>query len=131
LEGVLKFMTAAAGTLGAGHGAGIGIDAKLQALGMNVVGESLDAGGESLSVGDDVAGGVAADLPTIVNDHVFVAGILHAAADERVGGGLDEIFRDVAGEAVPTVPAHGRRESQAVFQGGRGWGTKKESEEDG
>ena len=131
MEGVLKFMTAAAGTLGAGHGAGIGIAAKSQALGMNVVGESFDARGESLRVGDDIAGGVAADLPAIVNDDVFVAGVLHAAADESIGGGFDEIFGDVAGETVPTVPAHGRRESQAVFQGGRGWGTKKDSEEDG
>ena len=66
-----------------------------------------------------VAGSVTADLPAVVNNDVFVTGVFHAAADESVGGGLDEVFGDVAGEPVPTVPAHGRRESQAVFQGAR------------
>src|SRR5216684_1584153 len=130
LEGVLKFMAAAARTFGAGHGAGVGVDAKFQALGMDVIGESLNAGGEIFGVGDDVAGIVAADLPAIVNDDVFVAGILHAAADEGVGGGFDEIFADVASETVPTVPAHGRGESQTILEGGRGWNARKKSEEE-
>ena len=38
---------------------------------------------------------------------------------------------DVTGETVPTVPAHGRSESQTVFEGVRGWNAKKKSEEDG
>src|SRR5712691_7901956 len=130
LEGVLKFMAAASGTLGAGHGASIGVDAEFQALGVNVVGESLDAGRESVRVGYDVAGGVAADLPAIVDDNVFVAGVLHAAGDKGVGGGLDEIFGYVAGETIPTVPAHGRGESETVFQGARGWNAKKKSEKE-
>jgi hypothetical protein len=75
--------------------------------------EILGAGRERFGVGDDV----------------FIAGILHAAADEGVGGGFDEIFGDVAGEPVPTVPSHGRSESQTVFQGGGGWSAKKKSGE--
>src|SRR5713101_492217 len=110
-------MSPAAGAARAGFRASIGIDAEFEALGVDVIGEGLDAGGESFRVGDDVGSSVAADLPAIVNDDVFVAGVLHAAADEGVGGGLDEILVDVAGEAVPTVPAHGRSESQAVFEG--------------
>jgi hypothetical protein len=69
-------------------------------------------------------------LPAIVDDDVFVAGVLHAAADESVGGGLDEIFTDVAGETVPTVPAHGRSESEAVFQSVRGGNKKMNSQEE-
>src|SRR5260370_890133 len=125
-QGGLIVVAAAAGAAGAGFRASIGIDAEVEALGMDVIGEGLDAGGESFRVGDDVAGGVAADLPAIVNDDVFVAGVLHAAADEGVGGGLDEILVDVAGEAVPTVPAHRRSESQAVFQGAPGGNGTKE-----
>src|SRR5258708_2417595 len=120
LHGVLIFVAAAAGTLGAGHGAGVGIDAEFQALGVDIVGESFDARGESFRVGDDVAGGGAGDLPAIVDDDVFVAGVLHAAANEGVGGGLDKILVDAAGEAIPTVPAHRRSEGQAVFQGAPG-----------
>src|SRR5882724_6639764 len=41
------------------------------------------------------------------------------------------LFTDVAGEAVPTVPAHGRSESEAVFQGARARNTKKNSQEEG
>src|SRR6266576_6095811 len=98
---------------------------------MDVIGEGFDAGGKSFGVGHDVASGVAADLPAIINDDVFVTGVLHAAADEGVGGRLDEILGDVTGETVPTVPAHGRSESQTVFEGVRGWNAKKKSEEDG
>src|SRR6267154_3034478 len=87
---------------------------------MDVVGKSFDTGGESFRVGDDVSGSVAVELPAIVNDNVLVAGVLHAAANESVGGGLDEILVDVAGEAIPTVPAHRRSASQTVFQGASG-----------
>src|SRR5690242_1987517 len=97
---------------------------------MDIVGERHDAGGESFWVGDDVASGVAADLPAIVNDDVFVASVFHAAADEGVGSGPDEILGDVAAETVPTVPAHGRSESEAVVQGARGWNAKERSEEE-
>src|SRR6266704_3344946 len=109
--------------------AGVRFQADLQALGMVVVGEGLDAGGESFRVGDNVAGGVTADLPAIVNDDVFVTGVLHAAGDEGVGGRLDELLGNVAAETVPTVPAHRGSESQTVFQGPRGWNAKKNSKE--
>src|SRR5260370_3332569 len=124
-------MSPAAGAARAGFRASIGIDAEFRALGVDVMGEGLDAGGESFCVGDDVAGGIAADLPAIVNDDVFVAGVLHAAADESVGGGLDEILGDVASEAIPTVPAHGRSESRAVFEGAN-WpnGTQKREKQE-
>src|SRR6266446_286083 len=72
---------------------------------MDVVGEGLDAVGEILGVDDDVAG--------------------------SVGCRLDEILGDIAAETVPTVPAHGRSESQTVFQGARRWNAKKNSEEKG
>src|SRR5713101_7818512 len=94
---------------------------------MDVVGEGLDAVGEILGVDDDVAGSVAADLPAIVDNDVFVAGVLHAAGDEGVGCRLDEILGDIAAETVPTVPAHGRSESQTIFQGARRWNAKKNS----
>src|SRR5260370_27366795 len=96
---------------------------------MDVVGEGLDAVGEILGVDDNVADGVAADLPAIVDDDVFIAGILHAAADEGVGRRLDEILGDVAAETVPTVPAHGRSESQTIFQGARSCNAKNNSAE--
>ena len=60
---------------------------------MNVISHGLDAAGETLRVGDDVAGVVAADLPAVVDHHVLVSGVSHAAAYDRVGRFLDDRSR--------------------------------------
>src|SRR5216684_5176774 len=52
---VLHFVLVAAGTLFAGHAAGIGVNAEFQAFGVNVIGERLHAVGEALGVDNDGA----------------------------------------------------------------------------
>jgi hypothetical protein len=47
LAGVLVLVADGAGAAGAGLGADVGVDAELEALGVDVVGERLDAGGEA------------------------------------------------------------------------------------
>ena len=103
---VLVFVAAAAGLAAAGFPAGIGIDAELQALRMHVVGQRFHAGGKVLGVGVDEAVRVAFAVPAVVDVHVLVAGVFHAARDHRVGGLADHLFVHVAGELVPAVPAH-------------------------
>src|SRR5579859_2711857 len=106
---VLRFVLVAAGTLLAGHAAGVGVYTELQTLGMDVIGEWLHAVGEALGVNDDAAVGGAADLPTVVDVHELIAGIFHASGDHGVGNFANQLVADVAAELVPTVPAHGRR----------------------
>src|SRR6266849_4459794 len=90
---VLRFVLVAAGTLFAGHAAGVGVHAELQSFGVHVIGERLHAVGEALGV-DDV--------------DELVADVFHAGADHGVGHLADQFVTDVAAELVPTVPAHGR-----------------------
>ena len=52
---------------------------------------------------------VALALPGVVDVDVDVAGVLHAAGDDLVGGVADVLVGDFVGEVVPAVPAHGRR----------------------
>ena len=83
---------------------------------MNVIAHRLHAGGETLGVGDDVALRVAIHLPAIVDHDVLIAGILHAARNHGVGGLLDQVLAHIAGELVPTVPAHGRGARQSIVE---------------
>ena len=52
---ILELVPTRPGTALAGLPAGVGVDAELQALGMNVVGQRLDAVGETVGIGDDGA----------------------------------------------------------------------------
>ena len=100
------------------------VDARLEALGVDVVGEGLHVG-ETL-VGVDHAlrvarlaaerwvGGARLHRPAIINVHVLVAVIHHAAADHRVGGGAHDLVGHVALPHIPTVPAHVRRQGQRL-----------------
>ena len=73
--------------------------------------------GKLFRIGDDVARGVAIDLPAIVDDDVFVAGVFHAAGDHRVGHAANHVVADVAVKFVPGVPAHRRSFGEAVVGG--------------
>ena len=57
-------------------------------------------------------GGARFHRPAIINVHVLVAVIHHAAADHRVGGGAHDLVGHVAFPHIPTVPAHVRRQRQ-------------------
>ncbi len=106
--GVLVFMAARARMVAAGFQAGVGIDAELQPLGMDVVGQGLDARRKALGVGDDEAVFIAALLPAVVDDDVLIAGGLHAGRHHGVGGAANLGFVDIAVEVVPGIPAHRR-----------------------
>ena len=95
---VLEFVAAAAGPAAAGLPARIRIDAQLQALRVHVVGQRFHAGGKVLGVRVDETFRVAFAVPAVVDVHVQVAGVFHAARDHGIGGLADHLFVDVAGE---------------------------------
>ena len=92
--------------------AGSRIDAELQSLGVDVVGERLHVG--KLVVGVDDAAGVAVAFPGVVDVEVDVASVTHSAGDESVGHFAHGFVVDASGEEVPTVPSHGRGLGEAV-----------------
>src|SRR5262249_37189350 len=101
---------------------GIGIEAKLQALGVDVIGEGFHSGRESLRACEDEAVFVAAHLPAIVDHDLLIAGVLHAARNHRVRHGLNHFLADVAGELVSCVAAHGWSERNGVITRICSWG---------
>src|SRR5262249_28465973 len=88
----------------------VGVDAGLEALAVDVVGDRLHAAGPLGLVDGDVAGRVAGALPpALVDVDVPVPGGRQPGGDHRVGLPLDHVRVDVGGEAVPGRPAHRRR----------------------
>src|ERR1035441_2100554 len=81
--GVLFFVLVAALVAGAGLGTGRGIDAEFEALAVDVGGQRLHVG--EFVVGGDIAGGIAAGFPGIVDVDVDIAGLAHAGLDDGVG----------------------------------------------
>ena len=110
----------------AGLGSGAGVDADLEALGVDVVGEGLHV--RELGVGVQHAAGVALGLPGVVDVDVDVAGVLHAGGDELVGGVADVLVGDLVGKVVPAIPAHGRCQSNLLR---RSWSGRKGNESQG
>ena len=108
--GVLRFVTQAACVLGTSLRTGPGVDANLEALGVNVVGQRLHVG--EFAIGVDVALSITLTLPGVVNVHVDVPGVFHAGGHHGIGGGADIRIVHLAGKEVPAVPAHGRRRRQ-------------------
>src|SRR5436305_14140572 len=86
LLSVLIFMPDTAGAFGAGHRAYVRIEADLQPFPMNVVGQRLDTGWESLQVRQNVPGGVPARLPAVVEIDELITCILHAVRNHCIGG---------------------------------------------
>ena len=81
---------------------------------MDVVGQSLHTGRKALGVRLNEAPLVPLSMPAVIDVDVLVASILHPGRDHRIGGLSDELLVDVAGEGVPTVPAHRRRLGQIL-----------------
>ena len=82
--GVLLLVTKRPLEMGAGLRSRRGIDADLQPLGMNVVGQSLHVG--ELLVGLDVSLRVALAFPGVVDVDIGVPSRRHAGGDQRIGG---------------------------------------------
>src|SRR5436853_484080 len=74
---ILLFVLIAAGALFASEAAGVGVEAELQSLGVDVIGKRLHSIWETVGVDHDGAVGGAADLPAIVNVDVLIAGVFH------------------------------------------------------
>src|SRR5207244_1561494 len=86
----------------------VGVDAGLQALAVDVVGDGAHAAGPLTGVDGDVAVAVPGALPpALVDVDVPVAGGGESGRDERVDLLLDDVVIDLRGEAVPGGPAHG------------------------
>src|ERR1019366_4083855 len=124
--GILCFVPVAGFISGAGPGTGSGIDAELEALGVDIVGQGFHVG--EFFVGEDVAVFIAAGhpgafdhaalLPGVVDVDVDVAGLAHAGGSDGVGHPADGRVIDATGELVPTVPTHGRGLGEAVGRDG-------------
>ena len=97
----------------------IRVDAELQTLRVDIVGERLYARRELLRVGYDVVLSVASALPEVVDEDIFVAGVAKSAFDHSVRCLADELFVDVSLEEVPCHPAHWRfRRKLFAWSGG-------------
>ena len=110
--GVLLLVGVAAFVAGAGVGSGRGIDADLETLAVDVIGQRFHVG--EFLIASDIALGVAIGFPGVVDIDVLIAGGLHAVGRHGVGDGADGLVVDTAGELVPTVPAHGRSAGESV-----------------
>src|SRR4029079_18088632 len=102
----LFFVAEGAFEVGAGLGSGRGVDAELEALGVDVVGECFHVG--EFGIGGEDAAGVALAFPSVIDVDVDVASVFHARGDDLVGGVANVFIGDFAGQVVPAVPAHGR-----------------------
>src|SRR5580700_2263033 len=100
----------------AGQASGVGINAELQSLSMNVISEVLDAVRETLGIGDNRSIRLPAYLPAVVNVNVLVTSGLHPAADHGVGDLSNKLFAHVAAKLVPTVPTHHRSRSERCLR---------------
>ena len=82
-----------------------------------MIGERFDAVWEPLGIGDEVAIGVSTFFvaPTIVDDNVFIADVLHAGADHRVSRLSNDVLIDLVAKGVPTIPAQRGRLSKGLF----------------
>ena len=116
LAGILKLVTPAAWARLTGHAASTGIYAEFQPAFVYVIGQRLHSMGKSGGIGNDVSFGVPGNLPTVINDNIFVSGIFHTGGNHVVGHLTNEGIADVAAELVPTVPAHGRSQGQFFWR---------------
>ncbi len=118
--GVLLLVFVSAGKARAGLCARAVVHAEFETLRVEVVAEGLHAARELLGIGHEIAVGIAlSGAPAVVDHDVLIAGVPHAILGHRVGHAADEFFIDVAGERVPTVPAHRRSLGEAVELLGR------------
>ena len=107
---VLLLVAVARGLARAGPGARRRVEAELQALRVDVLGERGDAARELVRVPREAPfGGAPVRLPKVVDHDVPVARLPEALGHERVGDAPDEILVDGVAEGVPGVPTHGRR----------------------
>src|SRR5438105_4621940 len=105
-----------------GLGARVGVDTELEAFGVDGIGQRLDPMRKARAVGDDYTARVTRRLPAIVDDHVAIAGVAHAARGDRIRLFADELIADIAAEVVPAVPPHRGRTGEAVLESrGRGF----------
>ncbi len=102
----------------AGLRPGVRVERVFEALAVDVIAEPAQARGIALQVRREPAVLAAREANALVRADVGVARVLHAARDERAGDLPDErlVLRLLA-EHVPGIPAHGRREGQAVDLG--------------
>ena len=111
-------VTEGTGSASAGLVASIGVDAELEALGVDVVGESLHAGGETLRIfNDNVSLLITVNLPAVIEVEVLVAELEESLLDHDIGSISGELLGNVAAEFLPGVETHLGLEAQAIVEG--------------
>ena len=114
-ERVLIFVALAAGPAAAGLPAGVGIDAELQPLRVDIVGERLDAGREFLRVGgDEAVRRRAARASNRRSRHRHSRRRACPTRPSRRRRARTVASLTLQRELVPAVPAHRRRQREAV-----------------
>jgi hypothetical protein len=106
----------------AGFRAAVAVQTEQETAFVHVVGEGRHAAREALAIAHESTRAVSAVVvhPLVVEIEVHVACVAQARAHHDVGDPSNLLFVDVLVECVPAVPAHGRRESDAVFLAGTG-----------
>ena len=91
---------------------GRGVDADLETLGVNVVGQGLHIGKARIS--DDISVGIAGTGPAFVDNDVFVARCSHSTGDHGVRHLPYGSVVKLVVIMIPAIPAHRRRADEAV-----------------
>ena len=103
---VRELVVVAGGIARAGHDAGAGIHAELQAFGVDIVRQVLHAVGELFRIRNEEAVFVPlAEGPAVVDDQVLIAGGQPAVVHHEVRGFADQGVADIGAEGVPGIPA--------------------------
>src|SRR5208282_794575 len=115
--GVLFLVLIAALVARAGFRPRRGVDADLQASPVNEFRERFDV--SELLVRPDATLCIACALPAVIDVDVDVAGLFHAVRGDGVCRAAHVRCGHLAGEVIPTVPAHGGRGGDLGLRGRR------------
>ena len=98
-----------------GIAAGIGINPGLEALGMNVISNDLQAIRESFWMNLQVALFVPSVEKTVINVDIRITRLLQPSGSHGIGLPLNQIFADMDAVGIPRTPAHYRRQKRSFL----------------
>ena len=105
---ILIFVATASRATTTGFIACAGINSEFQTFRVYIIGKGFDARRKTFGVGDNKSERVAANLPAIVDDYVFVSSVFHSGSNHSISCFHNQFFAYIACKFIPTVPAHWR-----------------------
>src|SRR6185312_4995671 len=113
---ILHFMSVGAGSSLARFRSCVRIDAELESLAVDVVGERRDAVRKTRGVRNDGSVRGARHLPAVVDHNVLVSGVPHPVRCHGISSLPDQRLAHVATEMVPAVPSHRWSQRESVVE---------------